>query len=139
MTTYDLESIPSAVAYREGLLAIRAKVTPAHRRIFQAQYYSPGHTATATQIAALAGIKGGHTVINGLYGKLGHHFCDATGFKPELRPDDTARWWAVWSTGISTATQGFLWTMRPQVCQALIDLGWMQEAPVLEEVFRESD
>jgi predicted HNH restriction endonuclease len=139
MTTYDLESIPSAVAYRDGLLAISTKVTPTHRRIFQAQYHSPKHTATATQIATLAGIKGGHMVVNVLYGKLGHHFCDVTGFKPELRPGDTARWWAVWSTGISTATQGFLWALRPQVCQALIDLGWIQEAPVLEDAFREND
>lgn len=123
--------------YIAGLKAIRPRMRPEHFRVFQAQYDAPRHTATATDIARAAGITGGHGVVNGLYGGLGHKFCDATGFIPELRPDDSARWWAVWSIGHSTKNQGFLWEMRPQVIEALQSLGWVHGPPVMEEIYRE--
>lgn len=135
--TYDLDKIPDVPTYIAGLKAIQSRVRDAHRRIFQAQYYAPKHTASASNIARAAGITGGHTVVNGLYGKLGHMFCDATGFVPELRPDDSARWWAVWSVGHNTADQGFAWEMREQVAVALKALGWIEGAPILEEAYRE--
>lgn len=137
IVTYDLEKLPDVATYIAGLKAIRPRMRAEHLRILQAQYYAPRHTASATELAKAAGISGGHVVVNGLYGKLGHMFCDETGFVPELRPDDTARWWAVWSVGHNTSDRGFLWEMREQVIAALAALGWIEGAPILEEAYRE--
>jgi len=134
--TYNIEKLPDAATYIAGLKAIRPCMRDAHLRILQAQYYAPRHTASASELARAAGIAGGHVVVNGLYGKLGHMFCDATGFVPELRPDDTARWWAVWSVGHNTEDRGFLWEMRDQVIVALDALGWIEGAPMPEVAYR---
>lgn len=137
--TYDLETLPDVDAYVSGLKAIEWRMKLEHFRVLQAQYSAPAHTATATELARSAGITGGHAVVNRMYGGLGHMFCVATGFVPEIRPDDSARWWAVWSVGHSTRDRGFLWEMRPQVVEALQRLGWVNSAPVPEEVFRKQE
>ena len=137
ISTYDLDKLPDVNTYMSGLLAIRSKIKTKHYQILQAQYYAPGHIATASDLAKSVGISGGHRVVNRLYGGLGHMFCDATGFVPEIRPDDSARWWAVWSVGHSTKDRGFLWEMRTQLIEALQRLGWVASMPILEQAFLE--
>ncbi|MGD0229681.1 MAG: HNH endonuclease [Syntrophorhabdales bacterium] len=136
--TYDLETIPEVKTYISGLQTIQPKMRAEHYRILQAQYQMPNHTANTKQIAHHAAIDG-HYRVNLLYGLLGHMFCDATGFVPELRPDDSARWWAVWSVGHRTRDDGFLWEMRPQVVEALKILEWVQAAPVSEDTYRKQE
>lgn len=133
--TYDLEMAPDVDGYVAGLKAVQPKMKPEHFRILQAQYFAPGCTASATELARSAGLIGGHVVVNRLYGGLGHMFCDATGFVPEIRPVVKARWWAVWSVGYSTRDRGFLWMMRTQVAEALLRLGWVNDKPRPEESF----
>jgi len=130
---YDLVKTPDIDIYIAGLKAIQPKMKPEHFRIFQAQYFAPGRAASAKELALAAGVGGGHPTVNSLYGRLGHMFCDATGFAPELIPHDQARWWAVWSTGYSVKGRGFLWVMRAQVAEALQRLGWVDDKPMLEE------
>jgi len=136
ITTYDLEILPDVDGYLTGLRAIQPKMKPEHFRVLQAQYSAPDRTATASELAESAAISGGHVVVNRLYGGLGHMFCDATGFVPEIRPDDSARWWAVWSVGRSMKDRGFLWEMRTQVAEALRRLEWVTGDPIPEEEFR---
>jgi hypothetical protein len=125
MNVYNLRVIPPISDYVKGLTAIRERMNDTQRRLLAEQYQAPERTVTSPQLAKLAGVRGGHSVVNLQYGRLGHIFCDALGFTPNVRPDGTYRWWAVWSVGYDTRTQGFLWEMRPEVVEALELLGWV--------------
>jgi putative restriction endonuclease len=94
------------------------------RRLLTTQYRAPHRSVTATQLAELAGVEGGYPTVNIQYGRLGHMFCEETGFRPDKRRLGTYRWWAVWSRGYSTP-QGFVWEMLPEVAEALELLGWL--------------
>ena len=136
--TYDFVTVPEVKEYVDGLKAIQPKMRAEHYRILQAHYQMPGHTANAKELAEAAAISDGYYRVNLLYGGLGHMFCDATGFVPDLRPDDSARWWAVWSVGHSTKDHGFLWQMRSQVVEALETLRWVK-ALISEETYRKKE
>lgn len=123
MQVYRLTTVPSVAEYVRGLAALENRIHQDQRRLFRVHYHSPNRTATATKLAQLAGITGGHPVVNAHYGRLGHQFCDRIGFEPDVRSDGTFRWWALWSQGWSTPG-GFVWEMLPQVAEALVLLGW---------------
>ena len=130
---YEMANAPTAAEYVRVLVAFGPRVTDAHLRLFRAHYSSHDRTVTAKQLADWASVSGGHSVVNSLYGKLGHALCDELGIKPELRPDDSYRWWSVWSRGWQTRG-GFVWQMLPQVALALEQLGWVDEpTPTLPE------
>ncbi len=124
MREYTLANIPTADEYVAGLRAIRDRMNDSQLRLLRSQYAAPHRTATSPQLAELADITGGHSVVNAHYGRLGHMFCDETGLDPDVRPDGTFRWWAVWSSGYSHP-DGFLWVMHRQVATALEHLGWV--------------
>lgn len=121
---YEMQNAPDVSGYVTGLTAIRDKVSDSQIRLLLVQYAAEERSVTASRLADLAGIKGGHSVVNLLYGRLGHTFCDELGIEPELRPDFTHRWWSVWSKGWDT-DGGFVWQMLPQVAEALEHLGWV--------------
>ena len=121
---FEMQNTPTVAEYVDTLIALGDRVSDEHRALFRVHYLAPDRTATAKQLATLAGISGGWVVVNSRYGKLGHAVCDELGIKPQLRPDDTHRWWSVWSRGWSTAG-GFVWQMLPKVAEALQQLGWV--------------
>lgn len=121
---YRMTNAPDVDGYTAGLSAIRGKMGDLQLRLLQEQYAAPDRTITSGELARLVGIEGGHSVVNRLYGGLGHTFCDELGVRPDLRPDFTHRWWSVWSTGWTT-DKGFVWQMLPQVAEALERLGWV--------------
>jgi 5-methylcytosine-specific restriction enzyme A len=140
---YEMQNIPTVSEYVSGLKSLQASITELHTKAFVAHYNSPNRSATAKQIAQGAGISGGHAQINLLYGKLGHKLCDALNIKPELRPDDTYRWWSIWSSGWETS-DGFIWKMLPQAAEAFEQLGWVEASVfsstdelIVDEVFIE--
>ena len=96
---YEMANTPSVAEYVRVLTAFGDRVSDEHRQIFCAHYNAPKREVTAKQLASLANIEGGVIVVNSRYGKLGHAVCDELGIKPDLRPDDTYRWWSVWSRG----------------------------------------
>jgi predicted HNH restriction endonuclease len=124
---FEMQNTPSVAEYVRVLSAFGQRVTDEHRELFRCHYLAPNRTATAKQLASLAGIAGGWTVVNPRYGKLGHALCDELGIKPDLRPDFTHRWWSVWSRGWNTP-EGFVWQMLPKVAEALEQLGWVGPA-----------
>jgi putative restriction endonuclease len=121
---YEMRNIPSVEEYVRALRALGDRVTEEHRSLFRVHYEAPDRTATAKQLAKWARISGGWTIVNARYGKLGHALCDELNIKPQLRPDDTHRWWSVWSRGWTTK-QGFVWQMLPNVAKALEQLRWV--------------
>jgi predicted HNH restriction endonuclease len=125
MELYVLSNQPSTEEYVHGLKAIEADMNDIQRRILRAHYEAPLRSVTSPELAARAEVPGGHSIVNAHYGRLGHMFCDATGLVPDLRPDDSARYWAVWSKGIRRP-EGFTWIMHNEVAEALEMLGWVQ-------------
>jgi len=123
-TVYKMTNAPDVDGYVAGLTAICDRTGDSQLRLLQEQYAAPDRTVTSGELARPAGTSGGHTVVNGFYGRLGHAFCDELGIRPDLRPDFSHRWWSVWSTGWTT-DRGFVWRMLPQVAEALERLGWV--------------
>jgi putative restriction endonuclease len=123
---FEMQNTPSVAEYVRALTALGNRVTDEHRSLFRVHYHAPDRTATAKQIANWAGVAG-WAIVNSRYGKLGHAVCDELGIKPQLRPDDTYRWWSMWSRGWSTPG-GFVWQMLPKVAEALEQLGWVSPA-----------
>ncbi len=132
---YEMQNTPSVEEYVRVLSKFGNRITEEHRSLFRVHYNAPDRTATSMQLAAGAGIAGGWTIVNSRYGKLGHAVCDELGIVPQLRPNDTYRWWSVWSRGWKTPA-GFVWQMLPKVADALEQLGWVDGAELLlpEEV-----
>ena len=122
---YEMGDVPSVEAYVRGLTALGKRVTEEHRSLFRVHYTAKNRSATATQLASWAGIAGGTTTVNSRYGKLGHALCDELGIKPQIRPNDSYRWWSVWSRGWR-AEEGFVWQMLPNVATALERLQWVE-------------
>ncbi|MCZ2341892.1 MAG: HNH endonuclease [Bacteroidales bacterium] len=119
----------TAADYVAGLTAITSRVTVVQRRLLTEQYYAPGRQVTVPQLARLAKVEGGYSVVNAHYGRLGRLFCDQTGERPDVRQSGPnrgkERLWATWSVGWS-GPDGFVWQMLPQVAEALEQLGWVQ-------------
>lgn len=120
---FQMQNAPTASEYVRALTALGARVTEEHRSLFRVHCHAPDRAATAKQIAEWAGVAHWGTV-NLRYAKLGREVCDHLGIKPQLRPDETYRWWSVWSLGWNTPG-GFVWQMLPQVAAALEQLGWV--------------
>lgn len=135
---YKQSRLPSVEEYVEGLNAIEARMNELQRRLLVEQYHAPDRSVTGKQLASLTGLKSWNPV-NALYGRLGHMFCDATGYKPDRREGGGYRWWAVWSLGYATS-KGFVWEMWPEVAEALEQLGWVTlgEAKIPEEIVSEN-
>jgi predicted HNH restriction endonuclease len=113
----------TASQYAAGLSAIQDRMSDAQRRILVAHYNSPHRTNYAKALARLAGIKSGHGTVNLEYWRLAELFCNATGNKPDVRPNGKRRWWSVWHQGYQTR-YGFLWEMLAPVAEAMEMLGW---------------
>jgi len=98
------------------------------KRLLIEQYRAPGKQATATELAQWAGIKGGHSIVNSQYGRLGRLFCESTGERPDIRKGGvrkgSERLWSILSAGWD-GPNGFVWQMLPAVAEALEQLGWV--------------
>ncbi len=131
---FKMEVIPSSTAYVNGLKKIRDQINDTQMRLLVSLYSAPDRTAT--ELANFAEVVGGYPSVNAQYGRLGRMFCEATKFDPDVRPEGTFRWWAVWSLGYSVKGRGFIWKMLPEVAEALEMLGWVipQRVDMAEEV-----
>lgn len=124
MREYCIDNIPDASFYANGLTALSDRISSLRKNLLVSQYYAPERKVTSPQLAALASVNGGHSVVNAQYGGVGRAFCEETGFDPQLRPDGTPRWWAVWSKGYSHP-DGFIWQMYDEVAHALEAIEWV--------------
>jgi putative restriction endonuclease len=138
---YRMLNAPTADVYKSTMASMRPHIIQHdHVRMFQAQYYAKDRTATTTEIAECAAIKG-RNVVNSKYGGLGYRFAEKLGIPIEQDPNDSYphRGWAVWSEGWNHPS-GFRWRMLPQVAEALECLGWIDptELATTDEAFAPS-
>lgn len=98
-----------------------------HRQLLKAHLAAPERTVTATQLARMLGY-GSYKAANLHYGQLGELLCKRLGWRPP--PAQT-----VFSLVTFEKRHGeWHWIMRPELAQALEDLGWSEgESPYLEE------
>ncbi len=125
MTTFS--HIPPASKYQEALKLASERINAKQMQMLQALYSVPNRTMTATEIAREVGYLN-HGVVNLQYGRLGHLLSDAMDWLPEKRSDGSYRWWSVISSGFQTQKQGFQWTLHPELAEALVTLGWVEDA-----------
>lgn len=118
----------STAEYVVGFRMIATRLSELQRQLLKHLYNAPDRAAYATQLAKWARVKGGHSVVNLRFGAIGHLFSDATGHRPDLRSDESPRWWSIIALGHHTK-YGFIWQMLPEVAEALQHLGWVE--PVL--------
>lgn len=126
----NLITVPSCAEYVTGFTKIRNQMNDLQLHLLQNQYFAPQRTVTAPELARLTNIDN-YVVINSIYGKLGHLFCEATGITPGKCKDGTVRWWTIFSKGYRSK-QGFLWEMYPEVAEALQILQWVNNKEQLE-------
>lgn len=130
---------PPSAEYKNALKAIEPEIREAQFETLRAQHGEPDKAVTAGQLAKLMGYDH-FRPLNSVYGRLGHLLAKELGKQPKKQTDDFKRWWSVLSTGQSTP-EGFVWKMRPQVADALEQLGWVdaEERTLPEEVAETED
>lgn len=97
-------------------------LTAQNKRILQAFLDAPEHTLTAQQLAENAGVQGGWTAANLRIGELARKFAPALGPLTAMS-DHAPHWWRYITTGREQDGR-FHWTLRPELCVALLALGW---------------
>jgi len=127
MSTPTIETVPTCEAFKNALLAIRSDITPAQHKMLKAHCLADGHCLTATQLAAAADFAN-YSAANLQYGFLGKALGQRLGFTPAMRHNGEPVWTSVLATGQSptdsAANEHFIWTMRPEVVEALMSLPW---------------
>jgi hypothetical protein len=124
---HKLSTIPTVFAYLAGFAGIRPLMSTEHLTVLQCQYHALSRTVTASQLAASATVRGGHSVVNAHYGRLGH-MLEEMGVLPGRRHVGTYRWWAVLSSGWTASGSRFFCQMLPAVADALEIVGWVTPA-----------
>ena len=111
---------PTAEAYRSALLALAPRMTQTRRKILRVHYQFRKHQATMSQISEAMGWNS-YSSGNAHYGKLAQLVGEQLGFHPGtchlnvlatfLEPEEPGDHWLI--------------IMRPQVAEALQQLGWV--------------
>lgn len=110
----------------------RLRLTDNNRRILQAFLDAPGHTLTARSLAVAAGVAGGWTAANLRIGELSRKFAPALGPLPD-QGDGDPHWWRYVASGRWEGGR-FYWTLRPELKEALLALGWRRGDSLSSEV-----
>lgn len=108
---------PTAQQYVAAFQAIN-DLPSSYVAMLRFHYYAQSRTVTAVQIAHAVGFQH-HGTANLHYGKLGRRLGSLLHFHPTKMPVDVL----VMQT---KPAHEWLWTMRPQVAQALEHLGWVE-------------
>jgi len=114
--------------YKKALLAISNELPHSYKSMLQAHYHAPSQIITAAQLAQAAQYKG-YEAANIHYGKIGRKIAEYLKYEPPTHTNgknDKAPFWSiVLADGYENNKQQWYWALRPQVAQALEDLGWV--------------
>jgi predicted HNH restriction endonuclease len=100
---------------------ISNRITDLQRRMLRAHYSAPGRALSARQLAAAVELAK-FNAANLHYGVLGGHLWSALGRQPD---SDNVRILVLLIRPGERENEEWLWVMRPQVAQALQQLGWV--------------
>ena len=115
-----MPSVPTAEAYQDAFLALTPKMTRTRRTLLLTHYRAFGHQATMSQIAEGMGWSS-YSSANTHYGRLAQLVAKQVGFHTGICHLNTL------CTFIEPEERGDHWLiiMRPQVAEALRQLGWV--------------
>lgn len=105
--------------YRQVLSRLGSAVTDTQRKMLSAHYHAPDRTLTASQLACAAGF-GSHQATNSNYGRLGRLVGEWISF-----PFESEYWVESLATWNRDGDEELRLTMRPELAQALEQLGWV--------------
>ena len=116
----DLEEV-STRQFKSALRKVREDMHEKEFEMLRAHYYAPNRTITSTQLAQAVGYKHFSTACF-QYGGLASKLCDILG-----HPAGATKLYLIVSfiDRDAKAKAHGSWIMRPQVAQALKELGWM--------------
>ncbi len=111
-------------AYKTAFFVLRDQMSPTDLLMLKENYTAPQHTTTATRLGRAAGFPSFHAA-NLRYGLLARKFCDFFQLYPRFHS----------SILVIFKKPGREWLciMRPQVVQALAELGWFSDDEVQTE------
>ncbi|MCC5653604.1 DUF262 domain-containing protein [Nostoc sp. XA013] len=124
---------PSVEDYKQAFFAISSQMTDSHKLMLKAHYHAPAQIITATGLAKAAGYEnfGG---ANLQYARIAELIANHLNYLPPERDDNGKPFWSLmlasgyWKTledAETTTQREWYWQLRPQVAQALSDLGWV--------------
>jgi len=102
------------------------QVTPHHRKMLLANYYSPNRTLTATMMASTMGYDH-YSAANLHYGKLGGLVGEKLGWNPLPKFKINVL------VDFEKPGKEWLWIMKPAVAEAIELLGWNEDASTIPE------
>lgn len=111
--------------YKKALLAISQRMPDSYKRMLVAHYHAPSQIITAYQLAEAARYKSfeGANLQYGKIGKLIAQYCNYT--PPSHTGKDSPFWSIILANGYQDDKNKWHWALRPQVAQALEELGWV--------------
>lgn len=113
-----LSDIPETARYVHALTVVEERITPIQHELLSRHWYSPGHVATASELARKAGLSG-YRAVNSHYGRLGKLLRGEMNY---FEPGQQS--WIISSFARLSSGE---WTlhMHPQLADALLKLGWV--------------
>lgn len=114
----------TATNYRKAFTSLRTRISALQRDVLEALAAAGAAGMSHRQLAALLGRKD-PVEINGAFGRLGHNVYDELRTHPEGLNEGEFQWWHVLATALESPS-GFRWVLRPEVCEALLELGIIQ-------------
>jgi hypothetical protein len=112
--------LPTVAEYITAFRAIEQKMTPNQRRLLIAHHAAQGRVMSATRLAECVGFES-HTAANLQYGILARQVAEQLAM--EVPGVDVGILVDFVDPG-RVANEHYLWVMRPNVAQAIEDLGW---------------
>ncbi len=140
------DRIPSVQRYKKAFASIGDSLHANYRAMLRTHFIAPDHTITMKQLAKRVGYSNFNAAVL-QYGKLGERLCLELDFTPPDMKAGGSHAPAYWTYVLADApsersSDEWQWKMRPQVVQALNDLGWFTDARTkqpLEEVEDEDE
>ena len=123
--------------YKKALEILRPLLPKSYLEMLKAHYLQPQQTITASELAQAGGYQT-FTAANLHYGKLGKRILNALrDYKPSLRESNQRpQWTMVIAEGTinKKSSEKWTWKLRPQVSEALDQLGWFTQSNLVNEL-----
>ncbi len=113
--------LPSVADYAAAFQAIEAGITPKQRELLLLHHRAQARVTSATRLAEAVGFEN-YNAVNLQYGLLARQVADQLGI--DLNESVVAGVLVDFVDPGFAANEHFLWVLRPDVAQALEDLGW---------------
>ena len=111
--------------YIGALATLHNQMSEIDLLMLRVNYESLNHTTSATQLANRVGFRG-FEAANLRYGSLAAKFCDYFQLHPRIKLSALVEF--------ERPSQEWLWIMRPQLVEAIHELGWFEQAKVPDAI-----